>query len=83
MKIRYESYKLKGDAYPELLPENRAKLDDDISKACEVNAACGYVQGVGNTLIGMGITALAVGTGVTIIKLIDAKKKSKQQKKKG
>lgn len=83
MKIRYESYKLKDDAYPELLPENRAKLDDDISKACEVNAACGYVQGVGNTLIGMGITALAVGTGVTIIKLIDAKKKSKQQKKKG
>ena len=82
MKIRYESYRLKDESFPELLPENRAKLDDDISKACEINAACGYVQGVGNTLIGMGITALAVGTGVTIIKLIDAKKKSKQPKKK-
>ena len=82
MKIRYSNYRLKDEAFPELLPENRVKLDDDISKACEVNAACGYVQGVGNTLIGMGITALAVGTGVTIIKLIDAKKKSKQPKKK-
>ena len=82
MKIQYNNYKLKDEAFPELLPESRAKLNDDISKACEINATCGYVQGVGNTIIGMGITALAVGTGVTIIKLIDAKKTSKQPKKK-
>ena len=82
MKIRYANYRLKDEAFPELLPENRAKLDDDISKACEINAAYGYAQGVGNTLIGMGITALAVVTGVTIIELINTKKKSKQPKKK-
>ena len=82
MKIRYNNYKLKDEAYPELLPESRAKLNDDVQKVCEENAAYGYVQGVGNTLIGVELTALAVVTGVTIGKLIIAKKKSKQPKKK-
>ena len=82
MKIRYESYKLKDDAYPELLPESRAEINESVPAMCEENALYGYKQGVRNTLIGMGVTALAVGTGVAIVKLIDAKKKSKQPKKK-
>jgi len=82
MKIKYNNYKLKDEAFPELLPESRVKLNNDISEACKINVACGYVQGVGNTLIGIGLATIAVGTGVTIGKLIIAKKKSKQPKKK-
>ncbi len=82
MKIQYNNYKLKDEAFPELLPESRVKLNNDISEACKINAACGYVQGVGNTLIGIGYATIAVGIGVTIGKLIIDKKKSKQPKKK-
>lgn len=82
MKIRYESYKLKDDAYPELLPESRAEINETVPAMCEENAVYGYRQGVRNTLIGTGLAALAVGTGVAIVELIDAKKKSKQPKKK-
>ena len=74
MKIRYESYKLKDDAYPELSPESRAEINETVPAICEENSLYGYRQGVRNTIIGMGITALAVGTGVAIVKLIDAKK---------
>ena len=82
MKIRYVGYKLKDGAYPELLPESRAEINESVTAMCEENSLYGYKQGVRNTLIGTGLAALAVGTGVTIIKLIDAKKKSKQPKKK-
>ena len=82
MKIRYVSYKLKDETYPELLPESRAEINESVQAMCEENSLYGYKQGVRNTLIGTGLAALAVGTGVTIIKLIDAKKKSKQPKKK-
>ena len=74
--------KLNDEAYPELLPESRAEINESVPAMCEENALYGYKQGVRNTLIGTGLAALAVGTGVTIIKLIDAKKKSKQPKKK-
>lgn len=82
MNIRYYSYKLKDETYPELLPESRAEINEAVPSMCEENAVYGYKQGVRNTLIGTGLTALAVGTGVTIGKLIIAKKKSKQPKKK-
>ena len=82
MKIRYVSYKLKDEAYPELLPESRAEINESVPAMCEENSLYGYKQGVRNALIGTGLTALAVGTGVAIVKLIDAKKKSKQSKKK-
>ena len=82
MKIRYKSYKLKDDAYPELSPESRAEINETVPAICEENSLYGYRQGVRNTLIGTGLAAFAVGTGVAIVKLIDAKKKSKQSKKK-
>ena len=82
MKIRYTSYKLNDGAYPELLPESRAEINETVPAMCEENAVYGYRQGVRNTLIGTGLAALAVGTGVAIVELIDAKKKSKQPKKK-
>ena len=82
MKIRYSSYKLNDEAYPELLPESRAEINESVPAMCEENALYGYKQGVRNTLIGTGLAALAVGTGVAIVKLIDTKKKSKQPKKK-
>ena len=82
MSIKYNSYKLRDEVFPELLPESRAEINEVVPEMCVENALYGYKQGVRKTLIGTGLAALAVGTGVTIIKLIDAKKKSKQPKKK-
>lgn len=82
MKIQVRTFTLKDTALPELTQESRDTLNHDIPLMCEENAIEGYRQGVKNTLLGVGLTTLALGTGAAIVTVIKAKQENKQPKKK-
>lgn len=61
-------WRLKDDAYPELLPESRKEINAAAEAMCEENAALGYQQGIKRGFVGgmlvTGLVGCVIGCGV-------------------
>ncbi len=80
---KYITWKLKEDAYPELTPESRARLNEQEDDMCRANALFGYEQGWKHGFAQGIICALAGAiTGVIIGCHLESKDKKKKLNKK-
>lgn len=74
MKVKYVACTLNPDACPELTPEHREEINQDVPVICEMNAEYGFRQGL---VKGMVIGGLAAFTGCTIGIIVNAKRQKK------
>ena len=67
--IKCSVWRMKDDAFPELLPESRNEINEAAQAMCEENAVLGYQQGlkrgITGTMIATGLIGIGVGCIVT------------------